>query len=135
MTKRRAPLTDEQREQRRAQQRELVLASIEQLRTSDGWQAYLKPGLDSRITPGATSCSSFTRGWLHTASFEGRGGHSVQSPPVIAVAPRVSWLLGSLVAGTGGRLDLLLPTRSAPVWGPTAGFLQPASRHLGGDAS
>jgi hypothetical protein len=42
MTKRRAPLTDEQREQRRAQQRELVLASIEQLRTSDGWQAYLK---------------------------------------------------------------------------------------------
>jgi hypothetical protein len=36
-------LTDEQREQQRAQQRELVIASIEQLRTSDGWQAYLHP--------------------------------------------------------------------------------------------
>jgi hypothetical protein len=33
--------TDEQREQQRAEQRELVIASIEQLRTSDGWQAYL----------------------------------------------------------------------------------------------
>jgi integrase/recombinase XerD len=29
------------------------------------------------------------RGWLHTASFEGRDRHSVQSPPVIAVSPRV----------------------------------------------
>jgi hypothetical protein len=35
-------LTEEEREQRRAEQRELVCASIEQLRTSDGWQAYLK---------------------------------------------------------------------------------------------
>jgi antirestriction protein ArdC len=34
-------LTDEQREQRRAQQRELVTASIEQLRSSEGWQRYL----------------------------------------------------------------------------------------------
>ena len=41
MPKRRRPLTAEEREQRRAEQRELVLASIEQLRTSDGWQAYL----------------------------------------------------------------------------------------------
>jgi len=36
------PLTDEEREQRRAKQRALVAASIEQLRSSDGWQAYLK---------------------------------------------------------------------------------------------
>lgn len=35
-------LTPQERDQRRAEQRELVLASIEQLRTSDGWQAYLK---------------------------------------------------------------------------------------------
>ena len=35
-------LSDEEREQRRAEQRELVRASIEQLRSSDGWQAYLK---------------------------------------------------------------------------------------------
>ena len=38
----RRALTPQEREQRRAEQRELVLASIEQLRTSDGWQAYLK---------------------------------------------------------------------------------------------
>ena len=42
MTKTRRPLTDEQREQRRAEQRELVIASIEQLRTSNGWQTYLE---------------------------------------------------------------------------------------------
>ena len=41
MPKTRRPLSDAEREQRRAQQRELVVASIEQLRTSDGWQAYL----------------------------------------------------------------------------------------------
>ena len=41
MARSRRVLTDEQREQQRAQQRELVIASIEQLRTSDGWQAYL----------------------------------------------------------------------------------------------
>lgn len=42
MAKTRRALTDQEREQRRAQQRELVVKSIEQLRTSDGWQAYLK---------------------------------------------------------------------------------------------
>ena len=41
-SRRRAQLTDAEREQRRAEQRELVMASIEQLRSSDGWQAYLK---------------------------------------------------------------------------------------------
>ena len=41
MAKTRRPLTDEEREARRAAQRELVRASIEQLRSSDGWQAYL----------------------------------------------------------------------------------------------
>jgi antirestriction protein ArdC len=39
---RRPNLSDAEREQRRAEQRELVRASIEQLRSSDGWQAYLK---------------------------------------------------------------------------------------------
>jgi hypothetical protein len=42
MAKTRRPLTDEEHEARRAAQRELVRASIEQLRTSDGWQSYLK---------------------------------------------------------------------------------------------
>jgi hypothetical protein len=41
MSKTRRSLSDEDREARRAAQRELVRASIEQLRTSDGWQAYL----------------------------------------------------------------------------------------------
>jgi N-terminal domain of anti-restriction factor ArdC len=42
MAKTRRPLTEEEREVRRAAQRELVRASIEQLRSSDRWQAYLK---------------------------------------------------------------------------------------------
>ena len=42
MAKHKRTLSDEEREQRRAEQRELVRASIEQLRSSDGWQAYLK---------------------------------------------------------------------------------------------
>jgi hypothetical protein len=37
----RPSLTDAEREQRRSAQRELVTASIEQLRNSDGWRAYL----------------------------------------------------------------------------------------------
>jgi len=41
MTGRRQVLTEAQREQRRSEQRELVVASIEQLRCSDGWRAYL----------------------------------------------------------------------------------------------
>jgi antirestriction protein ArdC len=41
MANKRPVLTEEQREQRRAEQRELVVASIEQLRSSDGWRAYL----------------------------------------------------------------------------------------------
>jgi hypothetical protein len=41
MANRRHVLTDQQRENRRAEQRELVVASIEQLRSSDGWRAYL----------------------------------------------------------------------------------------------
>lgn len=41
MAKRQPVLTKEQREQRRAEQRELVVASIEQLRSSNGWRAYL----------------------------------------------------------------------------------------------
>jgi hypothetical protein len=38
----RPSLTDAEREQRRSAQRELVVASIEQLRNSDGWRAYLQ---------------------------------------------------------------------------------------------
>jgi hypothetical protein len=41
-TRRRRQLSDADREQRRAEQRQLVTASIEQLRRSVGWQAYLR---------------------------------------------------------------------------------------------
>lgn len=41
MAKYRHNLTDEQRAQLRAEQRQLVRASVEQLRSSDGWRAYL----------------------------------------------------------------------------------------------
>lgn len=36
------PFSDEKREERHAQQRALITASVEQLRSSDGWRAYLK---------------------------------------------------------------------------------------------
>jgi antirestriction protein ArdC len=42
MTTTRRPLTDRERDARRAEQRALVTAAIEQLRSSEGWQAYLK---------------------------------------------------------------------------------------------
>ena len=42
MGKDKRTVSDQEREQRHAEQRELVRASIEQLRTSDGWQAYLR---------------------------------------------------------------------------------------------
>lgn len=45
------PLADEEREQRRAPQRELVTASIGQLRTGDGWQRYLKTRAPSGRPP------------------------------------------------------------------------------------
>jgi antirestriction protein ArdC len=38
----RRQLTDEEREQHRAQQRELVKDSVEQLRSSEGWRSYLR---------------------------------------------------------------------------------------------
>ena len=37
----RSVTTDQDREQRRAQQRELMTAAVEQLRSSDSWRAYL----------------------------------------------------------------------------------------------
>jgi hypothetical protein len=42
MTTTRRHLTQSEREARRAEQRALVTAAIEQLRNSQGWQAYLK---------------------------------------------------------------------------------------------
>jgi hypothetical protein len=42
MTTTRRHLTDSVRDARRAEQRELVTAAIDQLRSSEGWQAYLK---------------------------------------------------------------------------------------------
>jgi hypothetical protein len=41
-TKQRRPLSDAEREQRRAEQRQLVTDAVEQLRSSDGWRGYLR---------------------------------------------------------------------------------------------
>src|ERR1700760_545278 len=38
----RRPLSDAEREQRRAEQRQLVTDAVEQLRSSDGWRGYLR---------------------------------------------------------------------------------------------
>ena len=42
MAKAKRSLTEQEREQRRAQQRDLTRASIEQLRSSDGWRSWLR---------------------------------------------------------------------------------------------
>jgi hypothetical protein len=39
---RRRPLTNPERDQRRAAQRQLVTAAVEQLRSSEGWRGYLR---------------------------------------------------------------------------------------------
>jgi hypothetical protein len=49
---------------------------------------------------------------------------------VIAVSSGVSWLLGPLIAGAGGRLDLLLRARSARL-GPDHGILTACRLRLG----
>ncbi len=49
MPRQRRVLTDEEREQRRAEQRELIRASVKQLRSSEGWRSYLKARAQFRV--------------------------------------------------------------------------------------
>jgi antirestriction protein ArdC len=126
MTSIRRSLTDEEREERRVQQRELVTASIEQLRTSDGWRAYLRTRTAFRSysprnvllimlqRPSATRVAGF-RAWLKLGYCVQRGQTAVKiwapCPPtkqqlhawrdagaVAEQRPRTHWRLASVFA-------------------------------------
>jgi antirestriction protein ArdC len=88
-TSTRHALTDEQREERRTQQRKLITASIEQLRSSDGWRAYLKTRAAFRSysprnlllilcqRPSATQVAGF-RAWLKLGYCVRRGERAIR---------------------------------------------------------
>lgn len=120
MAKKRPVLTEEQRAQRRIEQRELVVASIEQLRSSDGWRAYLTARARFRsysarnvlliLAQRTASHCLLRRGEMDIRSRWSRDRR----------ATAVWWLLGSVERGFVGWLDLLLGALSAPSRGLTA---------------
>jgi antirestriction protein ArdC len=126
MTSTRRSLTDEERDARRALQRELVTASIEQLRSSEGWCAYLKTRSAFRSysprnvllimlqRPSATCVAGF-RAWLKLGYCVQRGESAVKiwapCPPtktqlaawrdagaIAEQRPRTHWRLASVFA-------------------------------------
>jgi hypothetical protein len=145
-TKRRA-LTDEEREQRHAQQRELVIASIEQLRCSDGWQAYLTTRRYFRSYsprnvllilsqhPTAERVAGF-KAWLALGWCPVRGSKAIRiwapCPPTKAQLhawrdagadpaqkPRTGWRLASVFA-QDDVAELPPPAEPAPLTAPVA---------------
>ena len=82
-------LTDQERAARHAQQRELVVASIEQLRSTDGWQRYLRTRAAFRCysprnvllimlqRPSATRVAGF-RAWLNLGWAVQKGQTSIK---------------------------------------------------------
>ena len=147
MTGRRQVLTDEQREQRRAEQRELVVASIEQLRSSDGWGAYLSArgrfrSYSARNVlsilqqhPSATRVAGF-RAWLDLGWCVTKGSRAIRiwapCPPSQRQLkawrdagsdpndrPRTGWRLASVFA-QDQVAELPAPAHPAPLQPPIA---------------
>jgi N-terminal domain of anti-restriction factor ArdC len=129
----RRALTDEEREHRRAEQRQLVQASVEQLRSSDGWQGWLKARrsfhsyslgnvlLIQLQHPSATRVAGF-RAWLKLGYCVTKGSRGIRiwapCPPSRrqledwkqagadpAMKPRTGWRLASVF----GRLSRVRP--------------------------
>jgi hypothetical protein len=136
MARSRRAFTDEERRQQRAQQRELVIASIEQLRTSEGRQAYLHararfPSYSWRNVllilsqhPTAERVAGF-RGWLELGYCVTRGAPGFASGRV-ALPPRNGCERGATPAAirTTGRGP---PTGSSRCSRKTR---SPSCRHL-----
>jgi antirestriction protein ArdC len=147
MAKRRPVLTEQQREQRRAEQRELVVASIEQLRSSDGWRAYLAARARFRsysarnvlliLTqhPSSTRVAGF-RAWLDLGWCVTKGSTAIRiwapCPPTKrqlkawrdagadpSQKPRKGWRLASVFA-QDQVAELPPPARPAPLEPPIA---------------
>ena len=153
MAKKRPVLTEEQREQRRAEQRELVVASIEQLRSSDGWRAYLAARARFRSYsarnvllilqqhPTATRVAGF-RAWLDLGWCVTKGSTAIRiwapCPPskrqlkswrdagaYPGNKPRTGWRLASVFA-QDQVAELPPPARPVP--------LEPPIAEIGGDS-
>ena len=147
MAKRRQVLTEAQREQRRIEQRELVVASIEQLRSSDGWGAYLTARARFRSYsarnvlmilqqhPSATRVAGF-RAWLDLGWCVTKGSTAIRiwapCPPSKRQLkawrdagadpndrPRTGWRLASVFA-QDQVAELPPPARPAPLQAPIA---------------
>jgi hypothetical protein len=147
MAKQRRVLTEEQREQRRAEQRALVVASIEQLRSSDGWRAYLNARARFRSYsprnvllilaqhPTATRVAGF-RAWLELGWCVRKGSTVIRlwapCPPSKRQLkawrdaganpdekPRTGWRLASVFA-QDQVAELPPPARPAPLEPPIA---------------
>ena len=147
MTGRRQVLTEAQREQRRIEQRELVVASIEQLRSSDGWGAYLAARARFRSYsarnvlmilqqhPTATRVAGF-RAWLDLGWCVTKGSTAIRiwapCPPSKRQLkawrdagadpndrPRTGWRLASVFA-QDQVAELPPPAQPAPLQAPIA---------------
>jgi len=147
MTGRRQVLTEAQREQRRIEQRELVVASIQQLRSSDGWGAYLNARARFRSYsprnvlmilqqhPSATRVAGF-RAWLDLGRCVTKGSTAIRiwapCPPSKRQLnawrnagadpdhrPRTGWRLASVFA-QDQVAELPPPARPAPLEPPIA---------------
>ena len=85
----RRPLSDTEREQRRARQRQLVADAVERLRSSDGWRSYLRArqtfhnySLGNQLLialqrPDATRVAGFQT-WLKLGYCVRKGSHSIK---------------------------------------------------------
>jgi antirestriction protein ArdC len=153
MAKQRPVLTEEQREQRRAEQRALVVASIEQLRSSDGWRVYLAARARFRSYsprnillilaqhPNATRVAGF-RAWLDLGWCVTKGSTAIRiwapCPPSKRqlkawrdagadpdARPRTGWRLASVFAQDQVAE---LPPPARPV------ALEPPIAEIGGDS-
>ncbi len=147
MAKKRQVLTEAQREQRRIEQRELVVASIQQLRSSDGWSAYLTARARFRSYsarnvlmilqqhPSATRVAGF-RAWLELGWCVTKGSTAIRiwapCPPSKRQLkawrdagadpnskPRTGWRLASVFA-QDQVAELPRPAQPAPLEAPIA---------------
>lgn len=147
MTKTKRPKTDQEREERRAQQRELTRAAIEQLRSSDGWRSYLKARarfgsysprnilMILHQHPTAERVAGF-RTWLELGYCPARGSNAIRiwapCPPSKRQLqawrdagsdpdekPRTSWRLASVFA-QDQIAELPPPARPVPLEPPIA---------------
>jgi hypothetical protein len=119
-------------EQRRAEQRELVRVSIEQLRSSDGWQAWVK-----------ARCRFLTYSWRNVLLILSRrtAAHCLLRRTRWTFGPVATGdrcVFGGLVAAgfAGSRgwraVGPLVAGAFGAVWGPTAGILAACGPRSGG---